>query len=316
MSSSQRKSSGSNWPISAAAFAMLALAAGPASAETWLCPECDKSVERALDDPTLDCGDCGVYSSEDLSWLITYLNYQTRSSDASFVLLPEDCAIFRQDGLQAFTAEQREVWVPWILVEWYIPRQRLLKLRDGRELTTNYAKTRDAVCPEPPKLVFEIADTIRIAGAPERIQKREVEESLANLFVIAHSPEALQSGIARLIEEVEAGKHPRLPRTSNALVGERKPQVPASLRSKSLDHEVVVRVRTDRGGSILELELAKGSGLPELDQAALTAARSSGYSTAGELGVPVPSTLMLHYRFQGATSSVEAVVPKNSIWEN
>ena len=290
---------------------------GPASADTWLCPECgETTVERAPDDPVLDCGECGTFTIEDLSWIVGYLNYKTRPAETSFVVLPEECDRFRQDGLLAYTPEHAQVWVPWVMVDWFIPRQRILKLVDGREFTTDYARTRGGDCPLPPKFLFELADTIRVEGAADRISSKSIDEDISTLFVIAGSPEGLHAGVARFIREVEAGNHPRLPRTDCQVVNPRIPQIPVTWRGKTMNHKVVVKIRSDGGRQLLEMKLIKSCGDAALDQAALSAARTSALGTAGEMGVGVPSSVLFHYDFKGDSCTVEAEIPKNSIWDN
>ena len=295
---------------------MLGGIAQVASAETWLCPNCESRVERAPDAPTLDCGECGSFTAEDLSWIVGYLNYKTRSAETSFLVSPEECDRFRQDGLQAFGESRELIWIPWTAVDYFIPRQRIVRLIDGREFTTDYARTRGAPCPAPPKFLFQIADTIRIEGQKDRVVTQDLEDDISTLFVISGSEKGLHAGITRFIEEVEAGNHPRLPRTDNKVTRPTVAQMPTSLRGKNLDKTVTVKVRGERSGQLLELALVKSSGLDDLDQAAIRAARSTGLSTAGEMGVGVPSTVLLHYHFTGDACTVEAEIPKNSIWQN
>ncbi|MEZ4648394.1 MAG: TonB family protein [Candidatus Eisenbacteria bacterium] len=287
-----------------------------ASAETWLCPNCETRVERAPGAATLDCGECGSYTDEDLSWIVGYLNYKTRSAETSFLVSPEECDRFRQDGLAAFGENRESIWIPWIAVEYFIPRQRIVRLVDGREFTTDYARTRGEPCPAPPKFMFQIADTLRIAGQKERVVTQDLEEDISTLFVIAGTESGLRAGITRFIEEVEAGNHPRLPRTDNKVSRAVVPSIPASMKGKKLAHEVTVKVRSERTGQLLELQLVKGSGVSELDEAALRAAKATPLSTAGEMGVGVPSSVFLHYHYAGDTCTVDVEVPKNSIWEN
>ncbi len=288
---------------------------GSVQAETWVCPDCYVQTERAAGNAGLDCNECGAaYVADELSWLIGFIDYRTRPAETSWVVLPEECDIYRPDGLQAFDSNGNELWVPWIGVEFYIPRMRLLVLRDGQELTTDYCK--GPTCPKPPVFTFEITDQIRIAGEQEREQTREVEADLAELFIMARSEEAREKATARFIEEVESGKHPRLPRTDARAVREATPRIPTSLAGNDLNHDVVVHVRAGERGQLFELKLLKSCGNEELDQAALRAARSSGYFTAGELGVPVPSNLELHYAFRGQGVETNVVVPSNAIWQN
>lgn len=304
--------------LSGIVLALAAFAAQTASAERWLCPDClDQVIDRPAGSATLECPACDAsYAREDLSWIIGYGNYRTRDVDLNFLLMPTDCDRFREDGLQAMHKAGGTIWVPWIAVQYYIPRQRILVLTDGSELTTDYAKTRGAPCPEPPAFMFDVADTIRIDGQQPRVTQRSVEADLAELFFVAGSPEARASARARFIEEVESGKHPRLPRTEPRVAGTaRQPIIPKGGQVPQAEAEVEVRVN-DQSSQLLRVHLLRSSGYPEIDTAVIRAAQSSQFMPAGEMGVPVPSTLVLHYSIRGGTATVEARPAVPSIWED
>jgi hypothetical protein len=288
-----------------------------AHAEPWLCPDClEEIVDRAPGSASFDCPACDAsYPSEDLSWIIGYGNYRTRDVDLNFLLMPTECDRFRADGLEAKQKTGGTIWVPWIAVEYYIPRQRILVLANGTELTTDYAKTRGAPCPEPPAFVFDLADTILIDGQKPRVSKRPVETDLAELFYVGATPEARAAARARFIKEVESGKHPRLPRTDPKLAGTaRQPAIPHGAQVAQAEAEVEVRVN-DVSSQLLRVHVVRSSGHAEIDDAIVRAAQSNAYMPAGEMGVPVPATLVLHYAIRGATATVEARPAVPAIWE-
>lgn len=288
-----------------------------AQAEPWLCPDClEEVVDRAPGSASLDCPACDAsYASEDLSWIIGYGNYRTRDVDLNFLLMPKECDRFREDGLEAIQKTGGAIWVPWIAVEYYIPRQRILVLVNGTELTTDYAKTRGAPCPEPPAFVFDLTDTISVDGQKPRVSKRPVETDLAEMFYVAATPEARAAARTRFIKEVESGKHPRLPRTDPRLAGTaRQPAIPPGAQVAQAEAEVEVRIN-DVSSQVLRVHVVRSSGHPEIDTAVVRAAQSSAYMPAGEMGVPVPATLIVHYAISGGTATVEARPAVPAIWE-
>lgn len=300
------------------ALLAVALCAGAdpdsASATTWLCPSCLQSVEREAG-AELDCSGCGGhFTSDELSWVTSYANYRTRDVELNWLLLPEDCGIFSAEGLQAFAQPRQEVWVPWTAVHWFLPRMRIVKLTDGRELATDYAKTPEH-CPHPPKFVFDFADSIRIEGQPPRALRLEVEPSLAEIFFVAESPKARQEARARFILEVEEGKHPRLPRTDARVHRQAMVTIPSSVARPDLSAKAELEVRANDQGNIIRLRVVKSSGMKDLDRALLAAAQSNGYFPAGEMGVPVPATMRLHYAVVGNTTTLEAKPAVPMIWE-
>jgi hypothetical protein len=269
-------------------------------------------VDRTLG-ADLECQACeGYFSEDDLTWYVAYINYRTRDAELSFLILPEDCGIFRADGLQALDSEG-PYWVPWTKVDFFIPRMRLIRLVDGRDLATDYPK--GPTCPQPPAFVFEITDKIIRSDVPPRTTTREIESDLAALFVVAPNEEARDRGVGRFIKEVEAGLHPRLPRTAARATRALPPVIPNGVPVGDIaDKKIVVEVRVSDSREVQMLRVLESSGFDALDNAAMIRARGSGLLGGGELGVPVPGTLHFHYTFAGGKPAVEVVVPENSIW--
>jgi protein TonB len=77
----------------------------------------------------------------------------------------------------------------------------------------------------------------------------------------------------------------------------REPPEPAAYPPKALtlnqQGEVLVRARIDRDGNPESVELARGSGFPMLDEAALLAVRRWRFVPAQVGGVPVPATVQV-----------------------
>ena len=137
---------------------------------------------------------------------------------------------------------------------------------------------------------------------------------MAELFIVAMSPEARDSARVRFIREVETGKQPRLPRTQPRLYLARPIQVPQSARQAGLKGEAVIEVKVSDRQALLAERLVSGSGHPELDAAALSAARLSAYFPGGEMGVPVPSWLRLRAVFYGDSAHLETVPISDGFW--
>ncbi|MCA9726547.1 MAG: energy transducer TonB [Candidatus Eisenbacteria bacterium] len=288
-----------------------------AHAEPWLCPSClEQVIDRDPESPVLDCPACSAhYEKDELSWVIGYANYRTRPIDLNYLLLPPDCDRFREDGLETIQEDQSKVWVPWIAIRYYIPRQRIVVLRDGREVTTEYAKTRGEPCPEPPAFQFDLVDTVYVDGEAPRPITRPVETDLAEIFFVAGTPELRDVARKRFIDEVEAGNHPRLPRTDARMVKSADLTLPKKAQMPEAEAEIEVRVN-DLGMQLLRIHVLKSSGNPELDKVLVQSARRNHYLSAGEMGVPVPATLVLHYTIHGSESTVEARPAVPSIWEH
>ncbi len=302
-------------PLIALALALACLASVPStvSAEIWLCPVCDARVERAAGAATLDCTACDQsYDAIDLSPALLYCNSRTRNVDIPWALQSPDCDIFRADGVRADDADG-EVWAPWSKVAYFIPRQRILRLNDGREFTTGYAKGVDT-CVQPPKFAIELVDTVRVPGRPPSLRKLPLDEDLAALFFVAQTPEDREAAQVRFEAEIEAGKHPRLPRTPARFAMPAAIAVPAAASQAGWKGTTLLDVRTyDRGG-ILEVRVVEKSGHDELDREAMRVAQSSGYQSGGEMGVAVPSWIRLRFTWKGATGEVAAEPSPLGVW--
>lgn len=297
------------------AFACLALAPAPASADRWLCPDCpDEVVERAPDAPDLVCPGCGrTYQQLDLIPPVGYINSRTRDTDIAWIVQPENCPLFREDGLQALDDQGEIVYVPWSLVEYYIPRMRLLRLTNGREMKTDYPG-RNTICPDPPPFLFETTDSLTFPGQPATAITEEISESMAELFIVAFSPEARDSARVRFVTEVEAGKHPRLPRTQPILIRTPEVHLPPALARPDLKTEAVVEVRVHERRGIIGAKMVSGTGDPQLDQEAMRYARMCPFGTGGELGVGVPSWVQVHVFFEGQGGRVEVKPAPHGFW--
>ena len=293
-------------------FAALCLsAAGDARGETWLCPICQ--VERIeVPDWTgeLDCPACGIsLSREDLRIPIAYLISRTRPTRVLWDVTPE-CGLFRKEGLLAAPAEG-DLWVPWSAVEYYIPRMRILRLTSGAEIPVPYAQGPTCERDEQPLILATVADSVGDWRRPGRIESHPIEESLSALFVIARSPAARDAARDRFIEEIEAGNHPRLPRTQPRAYRTAEPTAPGGVSGEPV--EVVLEIRASERGRVLKVRRLRGSGRPEFDSAALLAAYRSAVSPAGELGVGVPSSMTFRYLF-GDTVRVETEPVDPPVW--
>ena len=281
------------------------------SAAAWLCPECqDARIERpTMSMEPLHCDACGAsYTADELSWIVGYLNHRTRDAEVSWVVLPEDCSIFAADGLEALD-QGGAFWVPWVAVDWYIPRMRLLKLTSGKELATDYPK--GPTCEVPPLFAFEFTDSLLIDGQEPRARTVETEADLAELFIVARTPEARQEARERFIEEVETGKHPRLPRTPAKVRRVQDVRVPVGVTATG---KTVVKVTVGEVGQILRIKVIESSGNGKLDEASVRAAQSSSYQSGGEMGVPVPSSVLMEYRFDGSKGTVTHKPAEPGVW--
>lgn len=292
------------------AAASLIAAGTVALADTWLCPVCQvQKVERALDDSTLTCPQCKLTLAEaDLRIPIAYISVRTRPTEVVWNLVPE-CGIFRNDGLLAY-GDTKPLWVPWSAVDYYIPRQRILRLTSGAELGTPYA--RGPECMQPPKFIVTVTDSVGDFSKGYRVTSETREEELSAVFIVARSKAVRDSARIRFIREVETGKHPRLPRSQPQAVRLATPTVPATAMHDSVD--VVLRARIKETGAVLRVDRISGSGKPEIDQAALMAAYRSSLVVGGEMGVGVPCSLDLTFHFRNGTATAEAVPSKPPMW--
>jgi hypothetical protein len=287
------------------------IAAGTvALAETWLCPVCQvQKVERAPGDSTLTCPQCKLTLAEaDLRIPIAYISVRTRPTEVVWNLVPE-CGIFRNDGLLAY-GDTKPLWVPWSAVDYYIPRQRILRLTSGAELGTPYA--RGPECMQPPKFIVTVADSVGDFSKGYKVISETREEELSAVFIVARSKAVRDSARIRFIREVETGKHPRLPRSQPQAMRLATPTVPATAMHDSSD--VVLRARIKETGAVLRVDRISGSGKPELDQAALMAAYRSSLVVGGEMGVGVPCSLDLTFHFRNGTATAEAAPSKPPMW--
>ncbi|MBK8230977.1 MAG: hypothetical protein IT349_08285 [Candidatus Eisenbacteria bacterium] len=301
---------------SIALFALLAATSlTPAQAEPWLCPDClHEVIERPVGAADLSCPKCGItHGTIELAPPVAYVNSRTRDTEVSWVVQTENCELFRMDGLRVFDAQKRDLWVPWSAVDWFIPRMRLVHLTDGQEFATDYPK--GATCAEPPRFAVELADSVVIPGQMPSIRRMTLEEDLAALFIWAASPEERDSARVRFLEEVETGKHPRLPRTPARLVRPAVVRSPGDVVSKSLKCEAVVDVRLHDRGGILRIKTVKSSGVASADAEAIRAAMSSGYQMGGEMGVAVPSSVRLKVIFDGKDARIETEELPRGMWD-
>jgi TonB family protein len=295
-------------------LAVLVCLSGKAGADRWICPDCpDQTVERAPDSPELVCPECGkTYQTMDLIPPIAYINSRTRDTEISWVVQADSCPLFREDGLQALD-DQGIVFVPWSMVEWYIPRMRLLKLTNGREMHTDYPG-RNAICPNPPPFLFEVADSTSLPGQAPSVFQNEMSESMAELFIVAFTPEGRDSARVRFIEEVEGGKQPRLPRTEARLSAPPGVRVPPGAAKADLKADAIVELRIHERRGTTAMRLVKSAGDPLLDEEAMRVARQAHFTTAGEMGVGVPSWTRLHVFFEGTTGRVSVESAPNGFW--
>jgi protein TonB len=75
------------------------------------------------------------------------------------------------------------------------------------------------------------------------------------------------------------------------------PDYPREARNAGQEGTVIVRVAIDPDGRPARVEIARSSGFPLLDEAALEAARRSRYYPAMQQGRPVPTETEIPYRF-------------------
>jgi hypothetical protein len=190
---------------------------------------------------------------------------------------------------------------------------RLARLTDGREVRTDYAKD-PHYCPEAPKFSYEVSDSISMPGRPASVFREQGQYSLAELFIVAFTPESRDSARVRFVAEVEAGKHRRLPRTEPRV--SRLPEVvtPAALARPDLRAETVLEIRVHEKRGIIGAHVVQGSGSEELDRYALSLAPLCSLSPAGELGVPVPCWVRLRVKFEGAAGSVSIEPAPKGFW--
>jgi hypothetical protein len=289
----------------------------PARAERWLCPDClDETVERPDGAATLDCPKCGkTYTEVDLAPPVAYINFRTREAEVAWTCetAPEKCTIYRFDGIEAEDSLGK-VWVPWSAVYWFIPRQRILKLNNGKELHTDYASSPER-CPEPTRFSFETVDTLNVPWQKQSVMNEKQKDiSLADLFLVAMSPEARDSARVRFITEVEAGKHPRLPRTQPRLYVPSAVQVTPTMAAEHFKGDALFEVRVHENRGTIGFHILKGTGKPDFDVAATTAVRSSVFVPGGEMGVGVPAWVRVRVSFDGDKATMAAEDAIHGFW--
>jgi hypothetical protein len=285
-----------------------------AETETWLCPICQvQEIQREVGSKELHCPACDItMTHEDLKLPVAYLSSRTRPTSAVWNVVPE-CGIFRDDGLAAQGANRRPIWIPWSAVEYFLPRMRIVRLRGGAEFQTPFAQS-DADCPadEQPKFIVTVADSAGDFRGNRSLRTRAVEEKMVTLFIVANSRATLDAARQRFIEEVETGKHPRLPRTPPQARNLPLPGVPPSAANDSLD--VVLEARVGDQGYILKVNRMKGSGNDDVDRAAVIAALRAAIVYGGEMGVGVPCSMVLTYHFNRGTVTAEAKPAEPPMW--
>lgn len=100
-----------------------------------------------------------------------------------------------------------------------------------------------------------------------------------DLFPAPRAPSSLAAHPPRFLERVE-------------------PAYPSRARRAGVEGSVTVHLRLSERGEVLAAGVARGSGSPLLDQAALAAARASRYEPALVGGQAVPSETEATYRFE------------------
>jgi hypothetical protein len=285
-----------------------------AETETWLCPICQvERIEREAGSEELTCPACSItMTHEDLKLPVAYLSSRTRPTSVVWNILPE-CAIFRDEGLGVFGPNRQRLWIPWSAIDYFLPRMRIVRLRGGAEYQTPYAQS-DTDCPaeQQPKFIVTVADSMGDFRGNRSIHTRVVEEKMVTLFIVANSRATLEDARKRFIEEVETGKHPRLPRTQPSVRNLPLPGVPPSAANDSLD--VVLEARVSDVGFILKVTRLKGSGNDEVDRAAILTAYRTGIVYGGEMGVGVPCSMVITYHFNRGTVTAEAKPAEPPMW--
>ena len=77
-----------------------------------------------------------------------------------------------------------------------------------------------------------------------------------------------------------------------------EPAYPERARRAGAEGVASVRLRLAADGTVLQAELTRSTGSRLLDEAALAAARGSGFAPATRGGVPVASEATADYRFE------------------
>lgn len=108
------------------------------------------------------------------------------------------------------------------------------------------------------------------------------------------SPVPIPVGVAGPV--VAAARPPVF--TPPAFVERVEPVYPDRARRAGVEGVATVRIRLDARGAILAVELVEPSGHRSLDEAALTAARSSRFAPAARASAGVASEALATYRFE------------------
>ncbi len=77
-----------------------------------------------------------------------------------------------------------------------------------------------------------------------------------------------------------------------------QPEVPDDLRADALDKTCVVEISVDANGAPADVKVGQSSGVDELDQIALAAAKKWKFKPATSDGTPIPSLVRLHIQFK------------------
>lgn len=77
-----------------------------------------------------------------------------------------------------------------------------------------------------------------------------------------------------------------------------KPNYPPTLRAQSIEADVVVQVRLDASGAVIDATIVSGSAYPEMNSEALIAARKERFAPATRDGTGIEFTLTYTIRFR------------------
>ena len=105
---------------------------------------------------------------------------------------------------------------------------------------------------------------------------------------------AVEAAPARVVAAAEGRATPRPPRYLERI----EPAYPRAARLAGVEGVVRLRLSLDADGRLVSAEVARSSGSPALDQAALDAARASRYEPARLGAVAVPAETSAAYRFE------------------
>ena len=92
-------------------------------------------------------------------------------------------------------------------------------------------------------------------------------------------------------------------------------RTPSTGAKDVLPTEVILEARGSERGRRLRIRTIESSGNAEIDGAAIAAARRSTYQCGGEMGVPVPSSVRLHYYFDDAQVRIESEPAIPGVWD-